>query len=182
MMSREEAEALVETYVKTKNLRKHMYAVAAIMRALAEHLNGDPEEWEIAGILHDLDYEETKERPELHGLRTCEMLEVKDVPSSVIEAIKAHNHHKEPDTPMEYALICADNLSGMLVACALVRPERRLSALTPEFVARKMREPSFAKGADRKSISLHSQLGLSQEEFLRIGIDGICKVSDRLGL
>jgi len=182
MMRREEAEVLVERYVKTKNLRKHMFAVAAIMRALAEYLGANADEWELAGILHDLDYEETKDKPDVHGLRTCEMLEGADLPSSVLNAVRAHNHHKRPETPIEYAIICSDSISGMLVACALIRPEKRLASLTPEFVARKMREPSFAKGADRNSIAVHSELGLSQDEFLRIAIDGICKVADRLGL
>jgi putative nucleotidyltransferase with HDIG domain len=182
MMKLEDAETLVKRYIKTQNLLKHTYAVAAIMRALAEHLNEDPESWELAGILHDLDYDETKNTPEMHGIRTVEILKDYDIPDSVMNAIKAHNDRKKPENRFEYAIICADNISGLLVACALVRPEKKISSLTPDFVTKKMKEPSFAKGANRESIALHKYLGISQEEFFRISIEALSKITDRLGL
>ncbi|MCX7703920.1 MAG: HDIG domain-containing protein [Planctomycetota bacterium] len=182
MMSIKDAETLVEQHIKTKNLLKHTYAVAAIMHALALRLNQNPETWELAGLLHDLDYDETKENPQLHGIRTVEILKDYDVPQEVIDSIKAHNERKTPENLFEYAIICADNISGFLVACALVRPEKKISALTPDFVAKKMKEPSFAKGASRELIANHSRLGLSQEEFFQISIEALSKISHRLGL
>lgn len=182
MMERDEAERLLFKCLKNENLRRHCLATEAVMAALAERLGGDRERWALAGLLHDIDYEQTKDDPQKHGLIGAEILREHGLPEDVVNAVLAHNLRKEPETLMEKAIVCADSITGMVVACALVRPEKRISALTPEFVARKMREPSFARGADRSCIAYYEKIGLSKEEFLRIAIEAMSGISDKLGL
>ena len=90
-ISKNDALELVEKYIKTKNLRKHVLAVGACMKKLAEELNGDPELWELAGILHDLDYEETKDDFERHAFETVELLKSMGIENKeLLDAILAH--------------------------------------------------------------------------------------------
>jgi len=181
-MEREEAERLLFEHLKNRNLRRHCLAAEAVMDALAARLGGDRKLWALAGLLHDIDYEKTKGQPEKHGLISAEILREHGVEEEVVNAVLAHNFRKEPETLMEKAMVCADAVTGMIVACALIRPEKKISALTPEFVARKMKEPSFARGADRERIAYHEKIGLSREEFLQIAIDAMAGISERLGL
>jgi putative nucleotidyltransferase with HDIG domain len=132
-MTREEALALVQKMVKTKNLVKHMLAVEAGMRALAAHLGEDKERWALAGLLHDLDYEETKDRPDLHGYRTVAMLKERGfTDEEILNAILAHAGHKDPEKPMEIGLTAVDPLTGLIVAAALVHPEKARRAFRPK--------------------------------------------------
>jgi len=181
-MEREQAEKLLFEHLKNKNLRRHCLATEAVMAALAERLGGDTKRWALAGLLHDIDYEKTKDSPEKHGLLSAQILKEHGLPDDVVNAVLAHNFKKEPETLMEKAIVCADAITGMIVACALIRPEKKIAALTPEFVARKMREPSFARGVDRSRIAYYQKIGLSKEEFLQIAIDAMAGISERLGL
>lgn len=181
-MELEEARKLMEKSLGNRNLRRHCLAVSAVMGALARRLGGDEQTWRLAGMLHDLDYEQTKDEPRRHGLLTADELRERGVDAAVVDAVLAHNHHKEAETAMEKAIVCADAVTGLVVAAALIRPEKKLSALTPEFVAKKMREPSFARGADRDKIAYHDRLDLSKEEFLQISVDAMKAISDDLGL
>lgn len=180
-MTRAEALALVQERVKTKNLVKHMLAVEAGMRALAPRFGGDPERWALAGLVHDLDYEETKDRPDLHGHRTVELLRARGVEEEILEAILAHAGHKEPATPMEIALTAVDPLTGLIVAAALVLPER-LAGLTPHNVLNRYRERGFARSASREGIALGTRLGLTLEEFVGIVLSAMQGIRTDLGL
>jgi len=145
-MTREEALALVKEKVKTKNLVKHMLAVEAGMRALAPRFSGDPDRWALAGLLHDLDYEETKDAPDRHARVTVELL-------------------KTPESPMEWALLSVDPLTGLIVAAALVHPQR-LAGLTPKNVLNRYKEKSFARSASRENIAACKNLGMELEASL----------------
>lgn len=180
-MTRAEALALVQERVKTKNLVKHMLAVEAGMRALAPRFGGDPERWALAGLVHDLDYEETKDRPDLHGHRTVELLRARGVEGEIHSAILAHAGHKEPATPMEIALSAVDPLTGLIVASALVLPER-LAGLTPQNVLNRYRERGFARSASREGIALGTRLGLTLEEFVGIVLSAMQEIQTDLGL
>ncbi|MCX7750437.1 MAG: HDIG domain-containing protein [Candidatus Bipolaricaulota bacterium] len=180
-MTRTEALALVQERVKTKNLVKHMLAVEAGMRALAPRFGGDPERWGLAGLVHDLDYEETKDRPDRHGHRTVELLRARGVDEEILGAILAHAGHKEPENPMEIALTAVDPLTGLVVAAALVLPER-LSGLTPQNVLNRYREKGFARSASREGIALGTRLGLSLEEFVEVVLSAMKEARGELGL
>jgi len=184
MISREEALEMIEENIDTENLKNHMLAVAQIMKRLAEELGEEEEKWEILGLVHDLDYEETKENPEEHALRSAEMVEGK-VPDDVHRAIKAHNHQHtgvKPENDMEYAIHAADAVSGLIVATALVMPNSKLEEARPESVEKKFDDPSFAKNIDRDRIRYCEELGLERDEFLELSLKALQEIDKDLGL
>lgn len=184
MLSREEALELVRSRVRDERYVKHMMAVEAIMRRLAERLGGDAEAWGMAGLLHDLDFEETKGEPAKHGLLAAAELEGK-VPSEVAEAIRAHNFENtgvEPRSAMAKALIAADAVSGLLVACALVMPNRKLSELKVNTVEKKFRSRDFARGVDRRRVAACEELGLTLTEFFELSLEALRGIAEELGL
>lgn len=181
-MTREQALALVQERVKTKNLVKHMLAVEAAMRALAPRFGEDPERWALAGLLHDLDYEETKDRPDVHGHQTVEFLRARGfADEGILDAILAHAGHREPTVPLEITLTAVDPLTGLIVAAALVHPER-LGGLTPQNVLNRFREKGFARSASREGIALGQRLGLSLEEFVGVVLLAMQAARNDLGL
>ena len=149
-MTIDEARALVEEKLAAENLRKHVYAVEAVMRALARRLDGDEEKWALAGLLHDIDYEETKSAPERHALLACEMLSGMGVEEDILDAVKAHADKGPRATALAKALYCADPVTGFVVACALVRPEKKLDAVKLKSVKKRWKEKRFAAGASRE--------------------------------
>ena len=183
-MNREEALKLIKENVKRRNIVYHMLAVEAIMRALARNLNGDEELWGLTGLLHDLDFDKTMENPERHGLLTAEMLRGK-VPREVLRAIIAHNYERtgvKPETPMEKALIASDAISGLIIACALVMPSKKLSEVKVRTIKRKFKDKTFARGARRDRIMVCEELGLSRDEFFRIALEALQSISKDIGL
>ncbi len=184
MISREKALKMMEENIDTDNLKKHMLAVAQIMKKLADELGCDEDKWEILGLVHDMDYEETKDDPEEHALRSAEMVEGK-VPEDVIRAIKAHNHQHtevEPHRDMEYGLIATDAVSGLIVATALVMPNSKIEEARPESVEKKFDDSSFAKNIDRDRILRCEELGLERDEFLELSLNALQEIDEELGL
>jgi len=184
-MTKERALEILRENIKNENLRKHHYAVAAAMRALAGRLRGDPDEWEIVGLLHDADYEETKEDPQRHALVIAEKLEAEGAPAEIIRAIKAHNYERVgvlPESEMEWALVASDDLSGLIIAVALVHPEK-LSGVTVESVLKKFASKSFAAGADRERIKVcEEKLKMPLREFVGIVLSAMKGIREDLGL
>ncbi|RLA85025.1 MAG: phosphohydrolase [Deltaproteobacteria bacterium] len=180
-MERQTALAMVREKVKNQNLVKHMLAVEACMRELARHFGQDEELWGLAGLLHDLDYDLTKDRPEEHGLRTAEMLSGK-VPEEIITAIKAHADKAPRESLMAKALYAVDPLTGLIVAATLMHPKRRLEAVDERFVMNRFKEKSFARGANREQIRSCEEIGLSLEEFISICLRAMKSIDQELGL
>ncbi len=180
-MTREEAILLLKERIKNVNLIKHMLAVEAIMRKLADYFGENVEKWGIVGLLHDLDYEETLKDFPNHGLVTAEILKGK-VDNEVINAIRAHTGLVERKTLLEKAIYCADPVSGFIVAATLVLPSKKISDLKVENLLNRFKEKHFAKGASRPQIESCSELGLSLEQFLQISLDAMASISKELGL
>ncbi len=184
MISREKAIKLIEDNIDTENLKNHMFAVAQIMKNLAKELDKDEDKWEILGLVHDVDYEVTKDEPEKHAFRSAEMVEGK-VPDDVIRAIKSHNHKHtgvEPKNDIENALIAADAVSGLIVATALVMPNSKLEEARPESVEKKFDDSSFAKNIDRDRILYCENLGLEKDDFLELALRSLQDIDEELGL
>jgi putative nucleotidyltransferase with HDIG domain len=185
MLSKEEALEILKANIANRNLRKHHYAVAAAMRALAEEFGGDPDKWEIVGLLHDADYEETREDPDRHALVIAEQLEERGVSEDIIRAIKAHNYERlgvMPETTMEWSLVTCDDLTGLIVAVALVHPTK-LAGVSVESVMKKFDSKSFAAGADRERIRLcEEKLDVPLEAFVSTVLDAMKERADLLGL
>lgn len=181
-MTRDEALALVQTSVKTKNLVKHMLAVEAGMQALAPRFGGDADRWALAGLIHDLDYEVTKDRPDQHGQVTVQTLRERGFADpEVLAAILAHAGRKEPEAPIEHALSAVDPLTGLIVAAALVHPGR-LAGLTPENILNRYREKGFARSASREGIARCANLGLELDEFIALVLSAMQGIQSDLGL
>lgn len=183
MISRDEALKLVEQHVKNRNLVKHMIAVSAIMGGLAEKLGEDRGLWEIVGILHDIDYEKVGDDWERHGVVSAEMV-ADELPENAVHAIRAHNPRTgyKPDSQMDVALLAADALSGLVVATALMMPDKKIATVKVRSLRRKLRDRSFARGVNRENMARCEDLGLSLDEFLAIGLESMQSVSDELGL
>lgn len=181
-MTREEAYNLTKPRFSNKNLFKHVLAVEAVMRELALYFEQDVEKWGLVGMLHDFDYEETKNTPEQHTLVTEELLCDYHLSEDIIHAVKAHNNLAPHDSLMDKAVYAADPITGLIVAAALMHPEKKMAPMTVEFVLRRFKEKHFARGANREQIRSCESFGLTLEEFVAISLRGMQKISAELGL
>ncbi len=183
-MTRDEALALVKKHIKNRNLVKHTLAVEAVMRKLAEHFGEDVDKWGLAGLLHDIDYSETQDDPSKHSLVGGEMLAEMGVEEDIVKAVKAHNeYHGLPrETRMAKALYASDPLTGLIVAAALIHPDKKLSSIDVDFVMNRYGEKSFARGANREIIASCAELGLDLREFVALSLEAMQGIADDLGL
>ena len=170
MIALGEALALVRERIPQENLVNHCVATEIIMGALAHRLgkcDAEVDGWELAGLLHDLDYAETADDPERHGLITAELLEGL-VDERIIHAILGHADKVERESDLDHALWCADPTTGFIVAAALVRPEKDLAGVSLKSLKKRWKEGAFAKGASREQMAGCELLGLERDEFLEI--------------
>lgn len=181
-MTREEAWRLVQDKIKNENLRKHILAVEAVMRGLAQHFGEDAEIWACAGLLHDIDYEETLNDPSAHGKRGAEFLRGLGVEDVIVNAVLAHADKAPRDSLINKCIFCADPVTGLVVAAALVRPDKKLAGVEVKNLLKRFKEKRFAAGADRDRISACEQAGLSLEEFLGLALQSMQKIADVLEL
>ena len=183
MITRDEALQLIRSYVKNEKLIKHMIAVEAIMRKLAERLGEDKELWGLVGLLHDLDYEITQNEFEKHGLIAAEILKDK-LPEEALNAIKAHNEKTgfKWESKLTYALKAADQVSGLIIATALVMPNKKLSEVKVSSLLKKFKQKDFARSVKREKIKLCEQLGLSLDKFLELSLKALQEIHEELGL
>ncbi len=184
MLTRNEALALLKKNLRTKNLIKHSLAVEAILVEMAKRLGEDPELWGLTGLLHDLDYDFTKNEPEKHSQITVKVL-YDLLPAEAINAIKAHNYQYTSQIPQTYidkSLIAADAVSGLIIAAALVMPSKKLADVTQKTLLAKFKDKSFAAGCNRKRIELCGDMELELQMFLELSLNALKKISDSLGL
>lgn len=181
-MTREEALELVKKHLKNKNLVKHSLAVEACMRALASRLDQDGERWGLAGILHDLDYEITEKSPELHTTETVKILEEKGIGREIIHAIQAHATRVPCETEMDWSIFSIDPLTGLIIAATLMHPSKRLKEVDLNFIKRRYKEKSFARGARREEVEQIRNVGLDLDEFISICLKAMQGIDQDLGL
>lgn len=183
-MNRGEAVSAIKDRVKNENLIKHMLATEAIMRALARRFGADEAEWGLAGLLHDIDVELCGGDMSIHGKMGADIVRELGVSQAVVRAILSHNpgHGVLPETNMDKALFCADPLTGLITAAALVRPDRKLAGVEARSVRKRFKEKSFAAGARREDIARCSQLGLELDEFIELALEAMKGVAAELGL
>ncbi len=181
-MDRSQAYELARSKFSNQNLFKHVLAVEAVMRGLAAHFGEDPEKWGLAGLLHDLDYEQTMNDPDRHTLVTEEILRPFQLDPDIIEAIKCHND-KAPRTKLiGKAIYAADPVTGLIVAAALMHPEKKLKSIDVDFILRRFKEKRFAAGANRDQIKSCEEMGVSLEQFLAIALTAMQGIAKELGL
>jgi len=183
-VNRTEALTVLKENLKNKNLFNHSLAVEAVMRRLAQYFGEDVEKWGLAGLLHDIDYDRTKDDPARHSIEGAEMLSELGLPEDVVYAVKAHNHHHglPRRSLMDKALYAVDPLTGLIVAGALIKPEKKLSAIDVSFLINRFNEKSFARGANRETMKTCSEMGLSLEEFMGLGLEAMQEIAADLNL
>jgi len=181
-MNRDDAFEMIKEKVKEPNLIKHMLATDAVMRSLAEKFGQDVESWGLAGLVHDLDYNETVNDFPRHGFVTSELLADKGIDQELLDAIVAHAGHRERETLIDKALYCADPMTGLIVAAALIRPEKKLEPVKLKSLKKRFKEKQFARGADREQISACQDLGMPLEEFLELSLNACKGIAADLGL
>jgi len=180
-MDRSEALELLRSYIKNDKLIKHCIATSAIMKELAKELGEDEKRWELLGLLHDIDYELVEGDMNRHGIVGSEILR-KYFDESFCETVKHHNYFLfQPKSREEIALVASDNISGLIIACALVKG-RKITAVTPKTVREKFKEKSFARGCNREMIAKVEVLGINLDRFFEIAIKALEGVKNELDL
>lgn len=195
MISRKEGIKFLQEKVANQNIIKHMLATEVLMGAIWDVLSargetglgGSREEWLMAGLLHDGDYQD--EVPlERQGIQVAEWLREAgfEIPENVVYAMAAHNYDNTGSTPkslMDWAITIGDSLTGLIVACALVQPDKKLSSVSLLSATKKFKDKAFARGTRREQIALcEEKLGISLEEFMQIGLKAMQEISTDLGL
>lgn len=181
---RHEAERILEAWVTENNLRKHAWAVEAVMRAYALRLGADPEEWGTVGLLHDFDYERYPDLKD-HPFKGAQWLKEHGYDEELAEGVLAHADQTGivRDTPMKKVIYAVDELTGMIIAVALTRPSKKLADVTVQAVQKKWKEKSFAAGVNRQAVEHGAQeLGIPLPEHIEIVLKAMQGISDRLGL
>ena len=181
-MTRDEAFALLTEYTKKENLIKHALAVEAAMRRYAEIFGEDPEEWGIVGLLHDFDYEKF---PDNHPYKGVEILKEKGLPEEWLEAILGHADYTgvERKTLLAKTLFAVDELTGFIVAVALVRPSKKIEEVAVKSVKKKMKDKAFAAAVNRKDIVKGAdELNVSLEEHIKNVLEAMKAIAQELGL
>ena len=184
-ITRDEAITLLKDYLKNEKLISHCVATEAIMRTLAKKLGEDESVWGLAGLLHDLDYETTGEDPALHGAETARILKEKGVSSILGDVIKKHNAEGlglERSTFFEHALACAESITGMIVATALIYPDKKLSSVKPKSVTKRMKTSHFARAVSRERIMECEKVGIPLDEFVVLSLYAMTGVAAEIGL
>ena len=167
-MTREQALGLLNEHISNQNLIRHNVTVGFIMQALARKFGQLEEDWELAGMLHDLDWEKTKDDFNNHTVVTKEILEKTDI---------------KPITLLEKTLYCVEELSGLITAAALIQPDKKLASVTKESVLKKFKQKSFAAGVNREIILLCKEyINMELDELVENSLNAMQAHAEEIGL
>jgi predicted hydrolase (HD superfamily) len=175
---------MVTELTQSETLRRHMRAVEAAMRAYARRFGEDEERWGILGLIHDWDYE-TGPTLDLHPMRGMQMLRERGWPDEIIQDIASHAEYLDVprDTPIRKALFAVDEMSGFIIACALVKPDRSLAAVDARTVRKKMKDKAFARAVHRDQLVQGAEaLGVPFDEHVEVVRDALIPIAPELGL
>ncbi len=182
--TREQALALLHEWVENPNLRKHALSVEMAMRAYARHLGEDEARWGLAGLIHDFDWERHPDL-ERHPVRGVAHLRTLGWPDDVLTAVLGHAPHTGTarESRMAKALFACDELCGLLTACALVQPDRKLASVEVPSVRKKMKSAGFARNVNRDDIVTGAaELGVELDAHIAFVLAALQAQSDELGL
>lgn len=182
-MTRDEALAILHEFTQGESLRRHGYAVEAALRAYARRLGGDEEWWGCVGLLHDFDWEIHPELPQ-HPVEGSALLRERGVPEAMVQDVLAHAPFTgvPRDSDLRRALFAVDELTGFIIAVALVRPSRSLDDLEAKSVKKKMKDKGFAAAVSREDLQQGAdELGLPLEEHITVVIEAMRPIAKELG-
>lgn len=185
----QQSKKLLDQYIKDPITKLHCIESEAIMRALAKHFGEDEEKWGIIGLLHDIDWEETKNDTKNHCVKAVEILKNAGASDFLVETIISHAYgtdcgdykDKERSTQLQYGLAAAETVTGLIIAAVLVRPDRKLGNLELKSLKKRFKEKSFAANCNREMILECEKAGLGLDEFLEISIKALQGISGELG-
>jgi putative nucleotidyltransferase with HDIG domain len=181
-MNREQAIDLVRDRAENETTVRHLISVEGVMRRLARHFGEDEETWSLVGLFHDLDQDQIHDDPARHAYQAAEWLRQAGVDERVVNGVLAHAHEQYRNDRMSQAIVHADAVAGLLVAAALVRPEKA-QGMKVSSVKKKLKEKAFAPGVNREEISeVEERLGLTLDEFIALGIEGLQEVASEIKL
>ena len=181
-MDIDRARALAREKTEKDTTYRHLVSVEGVMRRLGRHLGEDESTWALTGLFHDLDQDQTADDAERHAYLAADWLREAGLDEAVVNGVLAHAHPEYQRDRMCRAIVAADAVAGLLVAAALVRPERS-TGMKVSSVKKKLKERAFAPGVNREEIAqAESQLGLSLDEFIALGIEGLQEVAGEIGL
>ena len=183
-ITRDQAFALLEEHLKNENLKRHCLATEAIMIALARRFGQDETLWGVTGLLHDLDLDIVGPDMNAHGLKTAEILRAKGVSEEIVKTILSHNEAVAPprSSVFEHALAAAETITGLIVATALVYPDKKVASEKPSSVVKRMKEKGFARSASRENIMECEKIGLTLPEFVEVSLGAMKEIADQIGL
>ena len=184
-ISRARALELMMQHLPQAAMQKHSLATEVIMRALARKQGRDEHLWGIAGLLHDLDYNETRETMSRHGLVTEQLLAGSNVVPEIIQAIKAHNADNlgfARSMEFEHALVCAECITGLIVATTLVYPDKKIAGVRSKSIIKRMKQKEFARSVNRDYIRECELIGIPLEEFAVLSLEAMVGIAEELGL
>ncbi len=184
-MTREEAEGLLKEHVKNGRMLDHCYASEAVLRALARRLGRDEERWGLAGLLHDIDIEAVGGDLARHGIEAERILAGAGIDPEIVDAVKMHNEAvcgTSRCTEFQHALAAGETVTGLIVATALVQPDRKIASVKVKSITKRMKEKAFAASVNRETIRECEKLGIPLDEFAEISLAAMRGIAGRLGL
>jgi uncharacterized protein len=181
-MDRDEALTLVREKAEKETTVRHLISVEGVMRRLGRHFGEDEDAWALTGLFHDLDQDQTHDDPDRHAHQAAEWLREAGVDDRIVNGVLAHAHERYRTDRMSRAVVHADAVAGLLVAAALVRPEKAVG-MKVSSVKKKLKEKAFAPGVNRQEITeVEERIGLPLDEFLGLGIEGLQSVAVEIEL
>ncbi|MGH2661471.1 MAG: HDIG domain-containing metalloprotein [Actinomycetota bacterium] len=181
-MDRGEALKLVREKGEKETTVRHLISVEGVMRRLAQHFGEDEDTWALVGLFHDLDQDQTHDNPDRHAYQAAEWLREAGVDEKVVNGVLAHAHESYRTDRMSKAVVHADAVAGLLVAAALVRPQKA-DGMKVSSVKKKLKEKAFAPGVNRQEITdVEDSLGVPLDEFIALGIEGLQSVASEIEL
>jgi len=185
ILPRQEALELLRKHIQNERMIAHSLASEAVMRALAFRLEKDPDIWGQAGLLHDIDVEATNADPLIHGPEGARWLAEKGLDAEMVDAIAMHNEMasgKERSTLFQHALAAGETITGLITATTYVYPEKKVAAVKPKSVVKRMKEKAFAASVKRENILECEKIGIPLDEFVALAIAAMNGVADEIGL
>ncbi len=181
-MERDRALALVREKAEKETTVRHLISVEGVMRRLAGRFGEDENTWALTGLFHDLDQDQTHEDEGRHARLAAEWLREAGVDERVVNGVLAHAHEAFRTDRMSQAIVHADAVAGLLVAAALVRPERA-TGMKVSSVKKKLKDKAFAPGVAREEITeVEDSLGIPLDEFIAVSIEGLQQVAPEIEL
>lgn len=175
---------LLNQHIKNPKMIAHCLASEAVLRALAKHFGENGDEWGFAGLLHDIDVEETNADPKRHALEGAEMLKSEGLSDEAIDAIRMHNEMAtglERTTKFQHALAAGETITGLIFATAMVYPDKKISSIKPKSVVKRMKEKAFAASVNRDTIMECERIGIPISEFAELSIEALKPIEKELG-